>query len=159
MVQPVLKLLGFFVSFACAAGLFGASPALITPRSADSLSAAGNSFAPTFSGGGRYVTFLSHANNLLTNGHRTPHLDLFVRDLETGLLDLISVSAAGTAGSQRDVTSFSVASNLQRIAFMTLATNLVATDNPRIPEIFIRDMLAQQTELGAVDISGEPLIN
>src|SRR5262245_57993144 len=60
-----------------------------------SVSGAGNSFAPVLSADGRFVAFLSHANNLVTNDDLGPHLDLFLRDLVSSNTTLLSVSTNG----------------------------------------------------------------
>ena len=45
----------------------GAYAATISPPSAPSVSAGGNSFNPVFSADGQKLVFVSHANNLVTN--------------------------------------------------------------------------------------------
>src|SRR6266508_1047416 len=64
-----------------------------------SATGAGNSYAPAFSADGRSVTFVSHANNLVTNDDLGPHLDLFVRDLAASNTVLVSVSTNGIGGA------------------------------------------------------------
>src|SRR5947209_13482273 len=56
------------------------------------VAAAGGSFTPGFSGDGRFVVFLSHANNLVTNDDLSPYLDVFVRDLITSNTVLVSAN-------------------------------------------------------------------
>src|SRR5690348_16815273 len=46
-----------------------------------SVTPAGNSHSPVFSTDGRFVAFVSHANNLVTNDDLGPSLDLFTRDM------------------------------------------------------------------------------
>src|SRR3979409_1773800 len=46
-----------------------------------SASASGNSFNPVFSADGHHLIYVSHANNLVTNGDLGLSLDVFVRDL------------------------------------------------------------------------------
>ncbi len=67
-----------------------------------SVSGAGNSFNPAFSADGRYVVFVSQANNLVTNDDQLPYLDVFVHDLVTTNTVLISVSASGWGGGDDD---------------------------------------------------------
>src|SRR5437016_8436639 len=74
----------------------GSSP--IQPVSVPGLpvvSGGGNSFMPSFSGNGRFVVFVSQANNLVTNDNLAPCLDVFVRDLVNRRTFLVSVNSSG----------------------------------------------------------------
>jgi hypothetical protein len=83
----------------------------------------GNSTTPAISGLGRYVAFVSEANNLLfgdTNGFA----DIFIVDTITGLIARQSVSSNG---GQADNPSFkpSVSDDGRLVVFQSTATNLV----------------------------------
>ena len=64
---------------------------------------AGNSYFPVFSADGKFVAFLSHANNLVTNDDRRPHLDLFLRDLAVSNTVLVSVNSNGFGGADDNI--------------------------------------------------------
>src|SRR4030095_13743227 len=75
----------------------------------------GNSYAPTVSGNGQFVAFLSQASNVTPNDTNSV-TDVFVRDLAAGTTTLVSVSLDGGAA---DGESFSPAmsSDAEVIAF------------------------------------------
>ncbi len=115
---------------------------------------AGNSYTPVFSVDGRYVAFLSHANNLVTNDDLGPHLDLFLRDLATTNSVLVSVNTNGIGGGNDDVGCAVLSSNGQFVAFETAASNLVPDDSNRAADIFVRDTVAGTTTLVSVNADG-----
>ncbi len=119
-----------------------------------SVSGAGNSFNPAFSADGRYVVFVSQANNLVTNDDRLPYLDVFVHDLVNTNTDLISVSASGWGGGDADCNYPSISSNGQFVVFASSAGNLVLNDTNGAADIFLRDLNAGATHLVSVDLEG-----
>src|SRR5205823_37955 len=64
--------------------------------------AAGNSYVGAVSADGNWVVFLSEANNLVTNDDARPTLDLFARDLRSGVTTLLSVNYLGNGGGNGD---------------------------------------------------------
>ena len=98
------------------------------------------SFYPSISRGGRYVTFASDAWNLVagdTNGLR----DVFLRDRLIGQTFRVSVS---TAGAQSDGSSCisnapTVSPDGRLVAFESFATNLVLDDANGQGDVFLRD--------------------
>ena len=115
-----------------------------------SLSGAGHSFSPVYSADGRFLAFVSQANNLVTNDSPTPFLDLFLRDLAAGLTHLVSVDVSGTGGGHGNSEFPSVSSNGQHVAFAGAASNLVADDYNDAGDIFL-------LHLGAGDSDGDGL--
>ena len=129
---------------------------------AASVTGAGNSHAPVFSADGKHVAFVSHANNLVTNDDKGPHLDLFVRDLVTSNTVLVSISTNGFGGANDNIGLYTLSSNAQFIAFDTDANNLAAGDTNRWSDIYIRDLESGATRLitpGANGSSSNPLIS
>ena len=118
------------------------------------LSGAGGSFAPSFSGDGRSIVFLSQARNLVTNDDRAPFLDVFVRNRQTGLTQLVSVNRSGTGGGNADAAFASVSADGQRIVFASGASNLAGNDTNKLSDIFLRDLAANTTTLVSVDVTG-----
>ena len=85
-----------------------------------------NSDDPAISADGRWVTFVSQANNLVvgdTNGRE----DIFVHDVQTGVTTRVSV---GPGGAEADWSSGSpaISGDGRCVAFHSWATNLVAGD-------------------------------
>src|SRR5258706_8754025 len=104
------------------------------------MTASGNSFTPQFSANGRFVVFVSHANNLVTNDDLAPYLDVFVRDLVTSNTVLVSVNRTGVGGGNADANYPSISSNGQFVAFASATSNLVNNDTNDAPDIFVRDL-------------------
>jgi hypothetical protein len=95
-----------------------------------------DSFNPSISGDGRYVTFSSRATNLLA-GQTTAPEQTFVYDRELHITKLVSVSAAGeeaNTGSIHPVISTDGAT----VAFESAATNLFRQDSGP-SDIFVTD--------------------
>src|SRR5437899_1862251 len=118
------------------------------------LAGSGGSFAPAFSSDGRYVVFVSQANNLVTNDDPAPYLDVFVRDLTTSNTTLVSVNSSGRGGGQGNSNFPTISSNGQFVAFASEADNLVANDTNRASDVFVRDLVSGVTTLVSVDVAG-----
>jgi Tol biopolymer transport system component len=112
---------------------------------------------------GRYVVFVSSATNLI-EGDVNGHPDVFLKDRETGEVELISVASDGTQGnnwSGNGGMGFTSAPRLdvtpdgRFVVFLSQATNLVAgvTD---LTNVYLRDRQTQQTEQINFDADGEP---
>jgi Tol biopolymer transport system component len=117
-------------------------------------SGAGDSFAPGFSADGRFVVFVSHANNLVTNDDHGLKQDVFVRDLVSSNTTLVSVSASGVGGANNNAFSPSISSNGQFVAFASRASNLVNGDTNNACDVFLRDIAGKTTRLVSVDVTG-----
>ncbi|QJD30972.1 TolB-like translocation protein [Methylococcus geothermalis] len=103
----------------------------------------GPSYGPVFSAGGRYVGFVSSASNLVagdSNGKR----DIFLRDLETGIAERVSIR---TDGGQADGDSdyASVTADGRCVAFQSKATNLVPDDGNGEEDVFVHDRQTRKT--------------
>ena len=110
----------------------------------DGFSGNGFSDEPSISGDGRFVAFSSLANNLV-DGDTNQAQDVFVRDLQTGITTLVSVSAGGTGPANKDSYSPIISSNGQSVLFRSRAGNLslgmpVGTEN-----LFWRDLGSART--------------
>jgi Tol biopolymer transport system component len=96
------------------------------------------SYNPAISADGRYVAFVSHADNLVardTNGQD----DVFVHDRETGQTTRVSLAWNGAqANSWSDHPSISA--DGRYVAFHSRASNLVAADtNGAYMDVFVYD--------------------
>lgn len=105
--------------------------------SVDSTGIKGNndSYAPSISTDGRYVAFESIATDLVA-GDSNGKGDIFVHDLQTGTTTRVSVNSAGTEGNDTS-SDPSISANGKYVAFESDATNLVASDNNNIFDIFV----------------------
>jgi Tol biopolymer transport system component len=105
-----------------------------------------NTFA--ISGNGRYVVFISDASNLVANDNNGKS-DLFVRDLQAGTTQLVTVNAAGTGSGNDDVGIDPpvISDDGRFVAFTSKASDLVSTpdnDNGQ-PDVFVRDLQSGTT--------------
>lgn len=101
-----------------------------------------NSFVPAIFPDGSKVAFSSEATNLVasdTNGTQ----DVFVKDLATGVVTLVSTGAngQGNGGSYRSAIS----GDGTKIVFESRASNLVAGDTNGVGDVFIKNSLGQGT--------------
>jgi len=117
-------------------------------------SGAGASYAPAFSADGRFVVFVSQANNLVTNDDLGLNLDVFVRDLAAQRTILVSMSTNGLGGANADANYPSISSNGQFIAFASAAGNLTLNDTNHASDVFLRDWVAGTTTLVSMDTNG-----
>jgi Tol biopolymer transport system component len=111
-----------------------------------------DSYTPSISADGRYVSFYSYATNLVsadTNGKA----DVFVHDRQTGQTTRVSVSsAAAEANDHSDLPAISP--DGRYVAFYTGATNLVADDSNGHEDIFLHDRQTGRTTRISVSSDG-----
>jgi Tol biopolymer transport system component len=93
---------------------------------------------PSISADGRYVAFNSDASNLVS-GDTNGTTDVFVRDLQTGSVTLVSSSSSGTQGN--NISSFaSISADGRYVAFDSAASNLVSGDTNGTFDVFVKDL-------------------
>lgn len=92
-----------------------------------------DAFGGFLSGDGRFATFQAEATNLVPNA---PPRQLYLRDLQAGTIQIISVNAAGEVGNNRsDRGVFSRDGRF--IGYESSATNLVPNDTNGVIDIFV----------------------
>ncbi|MDJ0755375.1 MAG: hypothetical protein QNJ45_17760 [Ardenticatenaceae bacterium] len=101
------------------------------------------SHEPSVSADGRYVAFDSRASNLV-NGDTNDKDDCFVRDLETGLTERVSVSADENEANGNCAWP-AISADGRFVAFESNASNLVPNDNNGTWDIFVRDRQIGET--------------
>ncbi len=114
-----------------------------------------NSIRASVSGDGRFVAFESLGSNLVA-GDTNIEWDVFVRDRVVGQTLCASVNSAGNLGnlsSQQATTS----DDGQRVAFLSLANNLVAGDWNDAYDVFVHDFGTGQTRRVNVTAGGVQL--
>ena len=98
----------------------------------------GPSNRPVISADGRYVAFESTATNLIlgdTNGFS----DIFVVDVITGAIDMLSLDASGTRANNSNFRP-SISSTGRYVSFESSATNLVSSGTSvGVSHIYVRD--------------------
>jgi Tol biopolymer transport system component len=136
-----------------------ATPVTTTLVSVSSSGRQGNhdSFAAAISAHGRFVAFLSWANNLVP-GDTNGRLDVFRRDRDTGSTIRVSVSSSGAQARCSDPWGCSgpasMSSDGRDIAFVSSAGNLVAADTNHVSDVFVHDCVTGRTTRVSVGRGG-----
>src|SRR4051794_30658905 len=94
------------------------------------------------SANGRYVAFASSASNLAPRD--TGREDVFVRDRKRHKTRRVSVSSTGHEGDRPSYQP-SISATGRYVAFTSGASNLVAGDTNREPDVFLRDRKRDKT--------------
>jgi Tol biopolymer transport system component len=110
------------------------------------------SFETSISADGRYVAFVSVANNLVP-GDTNGHIDVFIHDRQTRQTSRVSIASDGTQGNNHSRHP-SVSANGRYVAFRSSASNLVPGDTNGIDDVFIHDRQTAQTSLVSVASNG-----
>jgi flagellin-like hook-associated protein FlgL len=137
---------------------------VLTRISTDSSGAQANnhSFEPILSSDGRFVTFSSTATNLVP-GDTNGQADIFVKDLQTGVVSRVSTDSSGAqatggAGAPPYWASGSVLSSISSdgryIVFQSTADNLVPGDTNAQTDIFMKDLQTGEVSRISADASG-----
>jgi dipeptidyl aminopeptidase/acylaminoacyl peptidase len=124
-----------------------------------------DSFAPSISADGRFVTFFSDANNLVPNDTNSAN-DVFVRDLQTGTTTRVSVNSDEEQSIQSGSYGPAISADGRFVAFYSGASDLVkyysdsgilfAGDTNLTDDIFVRDLLLGTTERVSVSSDETP---
>jgi hypothetical protein len=114
----------------------------------------GDSFDPHISGDGKRVVFTSMATNL-DPADTDPGIDVYVKDLPTGDISLVSTSSDGTKGDGRSFWS-SISGKGKHVAFHSESTNLDPGDTDVVTDVYVKDpsMCTVVGTAGAEQIQG-----
>ena len=114
--------------------------------------ASGSSFNAAISADGRYVAFESGADNLSTIDDNAV-FNVFVRDLQTGSLRLVSRRSAGGPsggdGGNGDSRRPTLSADGRYVAFDSEADNLSDEDDNAVTGVFVRDLEQDSTTLAS----------
>jgi uncharacterized repeat protein (TIGR01451 family) len=145
--------------------LSGSAAALPAPGFTElvSLSSAGiqgdqDSQTPSISADGRYVAFVSLAENLVSEDTNLA-TDVFVRDRLLGTTQRVSVSSAGRQGDGNSgllnlMGGPSISGDGRFVAFSSEASNLVRGDRNANPDVFVHDRATGETTRVSVATGG-----
>jgi Tol biopolymer transport system component len=97
---------------------------------------------PALTPDGRFVAFTSDASNLVA-GDRERTSDVFIRDLEAGVTERVSVALDGQPN--RESMEAAVSADGRYVAFASSADNLVPNDT-ELHDVFLRDRVERTTE-------------
>lgn len=115
----------------------------------------GNSVStlPALSADARFVAFSSFASNLAP-GDTNASWDVFIRDLQAGTTERVSIATSGEQGNHDSAAPY-ISPDARFVSFQSLASNLVASDTNGQNDVFVRDRLAGTTERVSVSSAGE----
>ena len=122
--------------------------------SANSSGIEGNnsSFNPAISADGRYLAFESLAGNLVA-GDSNGSSDVFVKDLQTGVVGRASTSTSGTEGNS-DSYGPALSADGRHVAFYSYSTNLVPGDTNAVVDVFVKDLQTGAIVRASADSTG-----
>jgi len=114
----------------------------------------GESEYPSISSGGRYVTFESTADNLVS-GDTNAVADVFVRDRTAHKTFRSSITTTGDQGNNHSMLP-DISSDGRFVAFYSLADNLCSGDTNHARDVLIRDRELHRTLCVSQNTSGVP---
>jgi hypothetical protein len=112
-----------------------------------------NSYQPALSADGRYVTFISNAQNLVPNDTNAAY-DVFVRDRQTGITERVSVGPGGVQANNASTSPPAISADGRYVVFVSSASNLVANDTNANSDVFVRDRQTATTTRVSVASNG-----
>jgi Tol biopolymer transport system component len=121
----------------------------------------GPSYDPAMSGDGRYVAFVSEASNL-TRDTSKPVANVYVRDVVTGVTELVSRNPSGRQANGPSVHP-AVSHDGATVAFQSLASDFLCKDRCQAGErdtnlvwdVFVHDRRTRRTIRASADGVGE----
>jgi Tol biopolymer transport system component len=152
---PFVVCLKTLQSFQFFVDVFGVVTELVSINQAGT--STGNAFSSfaSLSTDGRFVAFESAATDLAANDTNGDNeWDVFVRDLQTGTTELVSVNAGGTASGNSSSGTPTLSANGRFVAFVSVATDLVTTPTNGTSNVFVRDLQTGNTTLVSVNAAG-----
>ena len=111
-----------------------------------------HSTLPSLSADGRFVAFQSFASDLVA-GDTNGASDVFVRDVQLGTTERVSVGTGG-AQSTGGAVAASISADGRFVAFTSTASDLVPGDTNTFSDVFLRDRLLGTTERVSVGAGG-----
>jgi uncharacterized repeat protein (TIGR01451 family) len=113
----------------------------------------GSSISPSLSADGTSIAFASASTNLVsTDADETP--DIFVKDLDTGVVSLASTDGSGIKANGASADA-SISADGTRVAFSSSATNLDPADTESDADVYVKDLLTGAIELASATTAGK----
>ncbi len=127
--------------------------ARVSVSSAGAQATNGDSDNAAVSADGRYVAFVSQADNLVS-GDSNNQNDIFVHDRQTGETTRVSVDSAGSQALGGDSSAPAISADGRYVAFASSAANLVVSDTNAAADVFYHDRYTGETIRISVDSDG-----
>ena len=99
----------------------------------------GDSLSPVMSPDGRHVLFVSEADNLIA-GSSLPAGQLYIKDLDTGAVTLVSNTPEGDPANRVVAAGATFSPDGSQVLFSTYADNLVDGDGNHDYDVFVKDL-------------------
>lgn len=115
----------------------------------------GSSFLSDLTPDGRFVVFRSDASNLVTNDTNGTD-DVFLRDLNSGVTELISVKSSGQGSGNGGSQGGSISADGRHVAFSSTASDLNGAATNGRSQIYVRDRLLGTNILCSVSTNHAP---
>lgn len=116
-----------------------------------------NSSVPraTLSDDGRKLVFISEASNLVSNVRDSNFApDIYVRDLESGVTQLVSADLNGSQSGNNSSANPMISADGRFVAFESAASDLVGNDSNGNLDVFLRDLQTGVTTLVTTNQDG-----
>jgi Tol biopolymer transport system component len=107
---------------------------------------------PDISGDGRYVVFQSQDSGFVSGATAT-YVDIFLRDRTNGTTTWLSANKDGTDANGSS-TDPAISADGTAVAFVSSASDLIASDGGSTKDVFVRDLGSNTTERVSVDTTG-----
>ena len=127
--------------------------ALVSVNDAGTGGANGVSENPSISADGSIVTFESRGSNLSPLA-TTNSMEVFARNMSTGLTYLVSVNSGGTAAGNGDSFNSVISADGKVVAFASYASDLSPIDTNSSEDVYARNLAAGTTNLVSVNNAG-----
>jgi len=139
--RPVISPDGRFIAYESRTNLYCAEIAsgavfLLTTNHLGAGGGSGASFNPQFTPNGRHCVFMSFATNLTAQAMMAGPPRIFLRDMETGTISLISTNLNGM-GSDLESLAPAISADGETIAFQSYDENLVEDDLNQASDVFL----------------------
>ena len=109
---------------------------------------------PAISANGRYVLFLSAAEDLVAND-TNGLVDVFVKDLVTGAISRVNTDASGGQATGGETANASISGDGRYVVFESKADQLVPGDTNGTVDTFVKDLRTGRIERLSVNAAGE----
>ncbi|MEP9351911.1 tandem-95 repeat protein [Xanthobacter sp. KR7-225] len=113
---------------------------------ADGTPGNGESYDAKLSADETKVVFESRSSNLVA-GDTNDAMDVFVKDLSTGAVTLVSSASDGVPGNASSDTHFDFSADATKVFFISEASNLVPDDTNNTRDLFVKDLVTGETRM------------